>query len=386
MQNVEWRRLYRLCTLQPPPQFVKAASPQDALGNDELPDTAYADRLRRQYPTHTAAATWTSVGLFLEKLAYDQDSWNTHTQLVWQRLIKAANYFGIVPFVRQLLTGVRQQFQDDPSRLPDHDFGVVTVENGQKVRRYPLRNALEVKNAAAYLVENRDHFLRAQRRIFADRILEKAAQYGADITEQLPVLQRLAGNGICTDQEAIKLVRERLRMVPVRANDPVYQEMVKLATLMENNGQRYNHWPLLDSLADVIDNFDHLYGLKSQYKQGLARPEDVLFRTTSADVEELATQLVENPYTGSFYRATDLSNLPPQRLRDVFGDKFVRQVIQGDQIDLPKLQRLLKKLPPQQAELFDAFLREEGIPPIKVVRRRRVVKFNIPAQVAGFKG
>src|SRR5260221_14096045 len=141
--DINGQQLYRLTKLYPLPPFVKEASSKDVYGNDELETHQFADPAHRQFPCHTAAATYISTLFFMNKKAeMDEDM----SQIVEDRLDQFAFIYGMDERLRKL----RQKLASDMApkeEVDDESFALILDVPGSttKERHYPLRNAIEVK-------------------------------------------------------------------------------------------------------------------------------------------------------------------------------------------------------------------------------------------------
>jgi hypothetical protein len=254
----------------------------------------------------------------------------------------------------------------DESKLPDEVFAVIfTNTDGEKERRLPMRNAGEVKAAATWLVKYRDELVFEDRRTIADRVLETATKYGADIAGCRGALEKMAGLGACSARDAVALIRTRINAVGhTHKPNSLQQELTKLAAMIEQRPSRLHHFGPLTKLASVLDQFDREHGLQSHYGENLQRPEDVLFCVTEKVAMEISNELVGNTLTGNYYKRADLQRLPIGPLGDALGDDFIDAVTTaGAWIDTEKLARIVPTLPLGDAEMFDAVVAENGIPP-----------------------
>lgn len=355
--------IYRIVTFYGCPDFVKTASSTQVCGEAELPPHQFAEPTRRLYPCHTAAATWLSTAFFSEKRAEFSAGLAERIQ---ERLHTAAQYFKIDNLTDELQTKVAQATTIDETALPDSTFAIVfTDTDGQRERRYPMRNALEVKAAADWLATNRDALPFDDRRVIADRILEKAASFGADVSNHRYELEKMAGVGMCAASDAVKMVRRRVACIPpTKLPAAERDEMLKVAEIIERDPERMYHNSPLVKLAGVIDAFDQKHGLRRHYGADLERPEDVLFAVTSKVAADLSNELVGSPLTGNYYKRADLQQVPVRDLTDALGADFVEAVSAANAfVDTEKLANIVPTLPLSDAKLFDMVAMGAGVQP-----------------------
>lgn len=360
--DLNGQELHRIINLYGAPDYVKEASADRLCGEENLPPHMYADPVRKLYPCHTAPAVWASTAFFSEKRASLP---NDQAAKIQQRLGESARYFAIEGDVGELKAKVARALSTDTGALPDELFAIVRVyEDGRKERLYPMRNSTEVQKAAEYLETYRDQLRYADRRKVADKILQKAAEYGANVRPWQGLLEKTAGLGACSSTDAAELVRSRARILKSHERD-LQEELEKLAAQVEEAGELFKHFAPLDKLASIVDQFDHERGLHQGYRQGmLDRPEDVLFGVTEKVAMDLSQELVENPRTGNIYKRADLENLNLRTLGDAMGAEFVGAVSTANAwIDMEKLSEIVPTLPLDDAETFDGVLAAMGIAP-----------------------
>ena len=355
LTGAEWHRLTATHTV---PEFVKSASHPARYGDPaELPVTVYAYPPQRLYPCHTAAATWASAMFFLEK----QANWKpAENEAIWTRLQDAARYWQILPQV-QALTGERTK-SAAAIPLADDDFALVWELEGQpKERHYPLRNAEEVKAAAAWLEQFRGDMVLADRRTIAGRILTKAAAYHV-LPDNNEFLCRTAGVGYCTTQTLVDCWQTRATLS--KQTHPEYAaqangmaESIKIAHLdFRDHGLRCR-------LADLMDTFDRETKLAALYGDGLERPEDQIFQITEKVAKDTAKQYVGTT-CGTVYEKTAMELIPLEDIRGWLGDDIAEAVsIAGIHVDTEKLAAVITTLPRPDAQMFDQLAASLGIVP-----------------------
>src|SRR5690606_20995819 len=205
-RDISGQDTHKILAIHQAPEYVKKASIAARCGHDNMPRTGYADPVRKLYPCHTAPATWLSAAFYYTKAA---ETGETNPD-VEHTLQKVAKSFGILADIDVLQQAVKTATTHAEGDLPDEAFALILeYEDGRRERKYPMRNALEVKTAAEYLHKYRAEFTYQDRHHIANKILEKAADYAAPITEYVAELDRMAGRGICASEDAAALLRER---------------------------------------------------------------------------------------------------------------------------------------------------------------------------------
>ena len=354
------RELYRLSRLYDFPDFVKKADMETTLGpRDDSATTIFADPLGKRFPCDTRASTWLSSLWFEEKRAELSPKTAGRIEERLDRYIDYWRIRGDVEAMRTKRASLRKGADDD---LPDSSFAFVWKddETGLKERRLRLCNAREVKTAAAWLEKHRDAVPYGHRRLMAERILTKAAAFGASVTDQLDFLERQAGRGVCDPDALVSMVEDRAALCPTA---PEKQAVLKIAETIRRRPQEILQPAMLIKLAETIDEIDReRLKLVGRYSDALPRPEDVIFAANfSKAASELrsACELV----TGSIYDKCQFAKLALDDLQALFGGEFVNEVRRGLDLDVEKLASVLPTLPLPDAEIFEKLLLENGVRP-----------------------
>lgn len=355
--DVSGRETHRLTALYAAPDFVKSASTERLVGDETLPRHLYADPHNKLYPCHTAAATWMSALFFADKAAHFNEK---QAEAIRGKLHSSAAYFGIAGLVNDLEAKIAADNNTSVDQLPDADFAIVWEGEGQKQRHWPLRNADEVKFAAAHFKQHRDGFTFSDRNVIANKILEKAAQYGADISPAEGSLELAAGLGACAGKVASQMLKDRVRLTQRQYGD-LAAELSKLAERIDQNPGRVHEVGVRLKLASAVDEFDRNTHLDRLYDAGgLSRPEEVLFAVTEKVARDFMAQNVETT-TGNIYDLTDLEKLAIEDVRDWMGDDFADAVSAGGvYLDRDKLAAIVPTLDRGAASTFDRLVQEKN--------------------------
>ena len=351
VQDIDAREAHRLLTLCPAPEFVKTASPARLNGDESLPRHLYADPKNKLYPCHTAPATWMSALFFADK----QSQFNEKAaQEIKSRIYKAAEYFGLL--------GDLPAFEKTASAEPvtDDDFAVVWLDAaGNKERHWPIRNANEVKFAAAHFAKYRDEFVFADRHRIAEKILEKAAQFETDLGDTGEVVSVSAGFGLCAAKTAAELLQTRAQLVR-RTHADAAAQLTKLAAVVISNPEVSRRRDTLLKLAEVVDAVDRETKLYRLYDAGgLTRPEETLFAVTEKVARDFLAQNVETT-TGNVYALDDLEKLAVDDIRDWLGDDIADALSSGGvYIDRDKLAAVVPTLDRGAAATLDRLMAEK---------------------------
>ncbi len=352
---------HRLFTLYGVPDFVKSAEQPDVHGGEQLAPTEYADPLRKLYPCHTKAAVWTSAAFFFENQSQFPPMRATTIE---DKIVKAAEIFGIKENVIKLKEDIQTSKVDDINQLPNEKFAYIKEnEDGSFNRSYPLRNAIETKQAAEYFMQYRDEFPWADRNRFAMNVLRAAEEYGASISDIRNELEKSAGQGLCSASDVVKAMQQRARAAKLTAaTAPLADNLVKLAAMVEQNPNSLLQRQHM--LVELLDDVDRRAGWANRYASDFSRPEDVVFGVTEKSASDLASRLIGNPFTGNYYQVDALSQLPVNKIAEVMGEDMAEAVSAGGvYIDTEKLAAVIPTLPRTDANLFDQLAAVCGITP-----------------------
>jgi hypothetical protein len=360
--DVSGRETHRLTTLYAQPDFVKNAAQDKLSGSDDLPRHLYADQRHKLYPCHTAPATWMSALFFADKKAQFDTK---EAAAIQSRIHQAAEYFGIRGAVAELEEKVAASSAQNINSLPDSEFAIVWVSDvGGKERHWPLRNAEEVKFAAAHFKTFRDNFVFDDRHVIATKILEKAAEYNADVSGAEGSLELAAGLGACAAKVASDMIKDRVRLTS-RQHAPLAGELSKLADVIDQNPERARTVEMRLKLASAVDNFDRSTNLYRLYDAGgLPRPEEVLFAITEKVARDFLDHNVETT-TGNVYALDDLEKLAVEDVREWLGDDFADAVSAGGvYMDREKLAAIVPTLDRGMASMLDRLMQEKSDGPV----------------------
>lgn len=361
-RDVSGRETHRLTSLYPLPDFVKSASHQRLHGNPEtLALHVYADRVNKLYPCHSGPATYMSALFFGDKRAsFDA----AEATAIEDRIKASAVYFGIAGLVDELWAKQASDAGNDLTKLPDEDFAIVwRTDSGAVERHWPLRNATEVKYAAAHFKKYRDEFVFEDRHKIASKILDKALEYAADVSPAEGALDLAAGRGACAAKVASEMLRGRAELLR-RSHTELAGELVKLAELVDANPDDARTEETRLKLASVIDNIDRSTHLCRLYDNGgLERAEEVLFAITEKVAADFMKAHVETT-TGNVYNLEDLEKVAVDDYRAWLGDEFAAAVTAGGvYLDRDKLAAIVPTLDRGMAGTLDRLLSEKGAEP-----------------------
>lgn len=338
------------------PGFVRNADLDATMDPGQIAVTAYADPTQKKYACHTAAATWLSAAYFHEKSAEYHPK---QRERICERFERFADYFGIRPEYDKLVK--RAEALRGADTLPDSSYAYVwQSKDGVKERYYPMTNTLEVKVAAEWLRDNQDRIPFSDRNVIGNKIVEKAARYGAALGESLTdFVEKQAGRGIPDPDELYAMLERRAMLAKTQQHR---EAIAKLASAVKAAPRLTLQQNELVKLAATIDMVDYAIGLKGKYTETLPRPEDVIFKVTytkaAADHGRLCALT-----TGNVYEKDQFSKLAREDVINLFGNDFADEVCTGLDVDPEKIAGLAHTLPRPDAELLEQLLSESGQQP-----------------------
>lgn len=352
---------WELCKLCPPPDFVKKASADQIMGHDALGPGMYADPASREFPCHTAAATWTSMGLFTLGRSKVHEK---RAESIERRIEAAGRHYGIYGQLKQLKSALQKNLQHSENDLEDDEFAlVVTWDDGRKERHYPLRNQAEIGKAASYLMSYANELVYADRQVMAEKIIKRAAAADVEWDDETEnFLYRTAGQGTCSSETAARYLLEQARVLKhCKQAAEAIPIMEKLATLAQRILQEPGlaHVPShLRKMAALVDETHRAFGIRSQ-----VLPEKILFPITIKEAQALREEHIPT-ITGKHYAKADLIKLSLNDVRDHLGDEVADAISpDGIFVDMDKLAAVLPTLPRPDAEIFDKLVRQRDIQP-----------------------
>lgn len=351
--------LHRFSKLYEFPDFVKSASLENTLRPQGISRTAYADPRSKQFPCHTKAATWVS-SLYFENRR--NECHPKTAEMISSRLDHYADFWGIRNDLDDLRKKHSELCKNSEEALPDSAFAYVWEgDDGYKVRKCPMRNAVETQKAAAYLYKYRGVFPYIVRHDMAERIVKKANHFGADLHEFQTFLDKQNGRGVCRVEKVADMIRKRSLLTK---NPDAKDRLMKLASTVEESPKAVFSPDRMIELCATLDDMDRrvLKLSQSSYSPSIPRPEDVIFEATFKEARAEMDSLCSLT-NGSTYDKHDFSKVALDDLRDLFGEDFVEEVRSGLSVDPEKMAEVARTLPRNEADILDSVLSSNGIRP-----------------------
>lgn len=351
VQTVKQAELVRVSRLFDVPGFVKTANVATTIDPEHVPVVSYADKVARELPCHTAAATWVSNAIFQttrdnygEKRAAD----------IEHSIFENAKYFGVLKSCQKVKYAA-ESMQKEASVSDDHYAWVWEADTGEKERFYPLQSVDQIKVATEWLEKERDVIPFADRQVVATKIIKAATDLQVTMPlDAIDFLERQTGRGIPDFGGLPRMFDSRIKLAKdqkTRDKLSSLAEAVKTAPSMALQEQN------LMKLAQTIETVDHAIGIRGKYTDVIPRAEDVLFAESYTKTAESINSLCELQ-TGAVYQKDQLAKVSRDSLESVFGTDFTNEVCTGLDVDSEKMAAVASTLPRPDAELLESLLTE----------------------------
>ncbi len=343
--------LIRLLSLYSPPEYVKTASEVNLKGRPNDPPHAFADPTARTYPIGSSASTWLSATYFHDKAAFE----NPRPDIA-QRIDEAARFWGIardVKIVRDKAAAMRAERPE----VNDDDFAWVF----EGAPRMPVRNRLETKVAADWLVDNRDAFLFGDRKRIAQRVLAAADRHGCELGASGGTLEKMAGLGTCAASHAGRLLQSRIDVLAGKKAFGMAGMLKSAADELIATDSPGVEPALLDKIATLVDRCDRVIGLR--YESGVERAEDVLFAITEKVANDYRNSRITT-VNGAVYDVNAIAKLSLVDCEDALGTDLATKLGDGLWIDTEKVAEALPNLTIIEADAFERFAAQAGVTPM----------------------
>lgn len=360
-QDLSGAETHRLTQLYPAPDFVKQADHAKIHGDPEaMKPHMYADVTKRLFPCHTKAATWMSSLFFGANQRKFAPAEAVHIQ---ERIIKSASYWGIAPEVDMLWQKMASDVVRGYEAVPDDQFALVWVADGQKHRNYPLTNSTQVKQASDWFGQYHGEFNWSDKHQIASKIVARSEELSVPISHS-ELLMKCAGFGYCAAETAAQAWEKRAALT--RSTNPVFAaEATQLATVIRGATFEARDQGMRIKMAALMDQFDHEAQLHTLYDAGgLLRPEDELFGITEKVAGDFLSTHAQTT-TGAIYEKTALERLSIGQITEWMGQDFANEVATGGvMLDMDKLAEMLPTMPRDDAEMFERMTSAAGIAPM----------------------
>jgi len=337
----------------------------------DIPPTAFADPANRLFPCHTKAATYVSY-LYYQPQRADMDSALVErTDAQFDKFAELWNIEHDMATARAAMCPNCNMDKSASDTIADDDYAAVVQhpDCSSTVARYcPVRNATEVKVAAQWLRNYRGDIPFRVRQPMAVRILDKAAEYHADLGDSFDVLERIAGRGFIDGPATRHAIDMRLQYVKHAAEQPSESLLDELRAIGERVAlplpSSVNVGDSMLKFAAALSDFDEQYELTSLYDT-LGYPEDVIFGHTLKYAYEFVNEACQLT-NGSVYKRAQFDALHLDNVRTVLGDAVADSVVSRgpNQVDGIKFAEVAATLPRGDADVLEQLLADCGEQPL----------------------
>ena len=347
--------LYALDKAYQMPEYVKQAEVEEFDKNelDKLPAEAFADPGRRNYPCHTKAATWVSMGYFLKDLDNIPEG---QQENLFNSFEKFAKFHHMEDDYAKLLRSTISN---------EKKAALVPVNNSPKLTEFggSIGNVDEILKAASWLVKQANKLPLAKRSELANRILKQAETFGIKLPEQ-ESLEQTAGFGVNEPQEIIGLMKIRASLTK---NAEYADELNGLVDrLQSRNFPPFS--PIWMKVACAIDDFDKMAGLM-QYREigDMPLPEAVVFAIPHVTIKEAESATVQLQ-NGKVYQLSKLAELGKDKYEEVMDSDVVDALFFHDMFYKEAAAEILATIPRFDVEALCDVLSSQGIEPVAKVK------------------
>lgn len=318
------------------PAFVKAAAVVTDEAVKSLPQTAFADPMRK-LPIHNKVATWCSYLSFYSGAVADP------TKSAAVKLEKAAAFWGIGEECREITENLKKA--STPRPATDDDFAMVSEWEGEKIRRFPIAGSENVKQSAADLVQERKRYPFPWRKVAAQRIIKRASDLSVRLVNDHQ-LQQMAGIGTAKAAEIVPHLRLRAKVVKdanIRERfNMLADEVSKIESLDTDT---------LSKMAEAIDLADRASGIYQYYGRGIDTPEQICHRHSLKELREKRANLI-GLTNGQGVSKEALAKMDADKFT-ALGDDFVGAIKGANgKVDVEKAAEIVPTLPADDANLF----------------------------------
>lgn len=336
------------------PMYVKKANIDDFDPEylDTLDDNVFADKERRAYPCHTKAATWVSLGYFLQDLDTIPEG---QREKLLDRFEKRAAYFNMMNDYTDLLEKTIMQEKQAEAQTVSHN--TLTDQGGI------IENEEDLIKAANWLVSQRNNLPLQRRSPMAAKLIKQADDSHVKLPHR-EMLEQTAGFGVNEPSEIISSIRTRSTLVK---NAEYADALSQLADRLS----RFSLSPfdaIWTKVAYAIDDFDKMTGLMAARESGkVPMPEEVVFSIPESTIKEASEDTVELQ-NGNVYQLSKLATLSREKYADIFGVELADSLFMHNLFDKEAAAEVLPTLPRIDANVFSDMLNEEGIEPATKIK------------------
>lgn len=334
------------------PDFVKQADISLLAKPSELPKEAFALESKRLYPMFDKASTWLSSRYFTKSAQKIPSPTRTAVE---GKLKKACSIFGIE---------WPKEVAQEQVKLAESDYALVEEYNGKKIVRYPMNTKESAETSIKRFSAEHSLYPPDWRRKTAERLVEKAGEYGIKISRKDSASKYACQN---KSPETIKVAMKlRSRYTTSEEFSQLYRDVIEKAAQEDP-----------ETLVSVIDVLDRSSGLARYWDHGVPDPYLSVYKQAEEDkeedsdkdikVEDVEVRSDEDKGEGENEDETEeksagiggrtitladrpvsidqLMEMPLEWYSDLLGDDVAKEITDGDDINEEKLKMILASLP-----------------------------------------
>lgn len=268
----------------------KYAQEHDLIDTSELPDSAFADSISREYPIHTKADTFLSA-VYLNKTAADAKPY------VKSALENAIDIWGVREDVDNALSG-RQE------KTASSAVAIEYKQDDDIIHTAYVSSEKGFNKIASDVITNTTYSLRTRQDV-AEQLLHKCSQYIKD-TDTQDRLEKCAGWGTSTPEVVYDAIRNRALLME-RSNEKLADKLNKCAEHIISTYKDVVPKHVLDKTANFIDLVDRASGMHTNYGTAFRRPEEDMYKYTLNDGRMLKKYAV-NMQNNMVIKSSDIRN------------------------------------------------------------------------------
>ena len=321
-----FRTLWGILKTAGTPDYIVDGAIVDEKDAEALPDTCFADRVRRRFPITDKANTWVSAGYFA-KTASDEYSKTMH-DIVLSRIKRAADVYGIGKDVDDMMSKIAEA--ENPQQVKsaaDDESNYCDPEH----RGFPVFDKVGCELANDFFSKNAYKYGHERRMSIAKNIMKKCAEYGVKAAEQV---RMSAGEGFPNRETLAEHLLFRANELMGRGTYKMAEELCKFASEIcmcsDEDLDRNRH-----GLFDAISGMDEITGIDDCYDRKFAAPEELIFDITPESMKSVIDDAV--PIGGDTFSAKALSDLPRALFEKVLPKDMVDGMMEGGKISPKKL-------------------------------------------------
>lgn len=321
-----FRTLWRFTKLAGMPDFLKEAAFVDAKDAASLPDSSFADVVRRRFPLTDRANTWASAGYFAKTAGEYGYSQEEHANVLY-RINRAAKLYGIEKEVNDLMAKVAEADKPVVKQASDDKANYCDPDN----MGYPVFDKSGAEMANDFFTKHAYKYGHERRMSIAKNIMRKCAEYGVSPTEQVRLS---SGSGFPNRDALVEDMFFRARAMLDRGINKMASELCKFAKeicICSDEDLDKNREGIFHALSGI----DEMSGIDDLYGQRFHAPEEVVFDVTPDSVKEVIDDAV--PMGRETFSAKALADLPRKLFEMVLPKESVDGMMENGKISPKKL-------------------------------------------------